>query len=350
MHCVECEQIEDFFFEQTTMWIALPTKDSCSKLSQWLSETGQHAETYCQNGLTVVIGASELAQFIMGFNGAINARELAATMISTSAGDEPTVKDLHRVITGEALVNRHHGEWIVGALEANRYESWFQPIVHAQGDAAGQVFAHEALFRMFDNDNTMIPPGHVFSLADKSDLLFSLDLAARRSAVDCASRAKLGGKLFINFNPSSIYDPSYCLRTTAAAISERGFRPEDIVFELTETHKARDMVHLKGILAFYRSAGFAVALDDVGSGYASLNLLHEVRPDYTKIDMELIRGVDKDAYKQAIVSNLVDMSRLNGVRTVAEGIETEGEAEWMRGVGVDYLQGYFFGKPEKRAA
>jgi EAL domain-containing protein (putative c-di-GMP-specific phosphodiesterase class I) len=190
-----------------------------------------------------------------------------------------------------------------------------------------------------------MPPGMVFPLAEQSDLLFSIDLVARRSAVEYAARGKPSGKLFINFNPSSIYDPSYCLRSTAAAISEIGLKPQDIVFEVTETHQATDLNHLKGILAFYRSNGFGVALDDIGSGWSGLNLLEQLRPDYVKIDMELIRNIDRNSYKQNIVQHLINIAKGNRTKVVAEGIETQAEADTVSEMGADLLQGFLIAKP-----
>ncbi|GEK11109.1 hypothetical protein PPEP_a2198 [Pseudoalteromonas peptidolytica F12-50-A1] len=207
------------------------------------------------------------------------------------------------------------------------------------------VFANEALFRLFDNENNMVPPNFVFNLAEQSGLLFSLDLIARKSAVEHAAKAGLHSKIFINFNPSSIYDPSYCLRSTASAISELGFQPQDIVFEVTETHQARDMNHLRGILAFYRSCGFGVALDDIGSGWSSLSMLAQLRPDYIKIDMELGRHIGSNQHKRNIVSHLIQLAHENGIAVIAEGAESQHEAQVLREIGADFLQGYYFAKP-----
>ncbi|MEQ9334676.1 EAL domain-containing protein [Thalassobaculum sp.] len=245
----------------------------------------------------------------------------------------------------EVLVNRFKAGWIVDAIDGGRYTTWFQPIVAASDPDPARPFAREGLFRMSDRDGTLIPPAHVFAVAQDAGLLFSLDLVARRSAVEAAARARVRSKVFVNFNPSSVYDPAYCLRTTAAAIADLGMRPSDVVFELTETHRANDKAHLKGILAFYRQAGFGVALDDVGAGWSGLTLLHELRPDYVKIDMDLIRDVQDDPFKQTIVHHLLSIAREHGIRTIAEGIETEAEARWLRGEGVDYLQGYLYGRP-----
>ncbi|MEM6492031.1 MAG: EAL domain-containing protein, partial [Pseudomonadota bacterium] len=139
--------------------------------------------------------------------------------------------------------------------------------------------------------------------------------------------------------------PAYCLRTTASVVQDVGLKPQNIVFEVTESDQARDLRHLKGILAFYRNAGFQVALDDVGAGYSSLNLLAEVRPDYMKLDMDLARNIDTDDYKKNIVEHLMAIARSNGTKVVAEGIETEGERDWMTAHGADYMQGYLFARP-----
>ena len=183
-------------------------------------------------------------------------------------------------------------------------------------------------------------------------MLFQLDLAARCSAVDCAHEQGLGGdkKLFINFNPSSIYDPSYCLRETTKYIADLGIRPEQIVFEVVESHHVENKDHLRGILTFYRQAGFDVALDDVGSGYSGLNLMRDLKPSYVKIDMDLIRNVDKDDYRQNIVSNLISMTHANAGKVICEGIETQEELDWLQNNGADLMQGFLLARPDEKIA
>jgi EAL domain-containing protein (putative c-di-GMP-specific phosphodiesterase class I) len=96
---------------------------------------------------------------------------------------------------------------------------------------------------------------------------------------------------------------------------------------------------------YYRNAGFKVALDDLGSGYGSLKLLSRLKPDFVKLDIDLIRGVDHDAYKAAIAGTIFELARKLGVATVAEGIETEAEWAWVRDHGADYAQGFFIARP-----
>jgi EAL domain-containing protein (putative c-di-GMP-specific phosphodiesterase class I) len=351
MWCADCEKIDQYIYETTHLWMHLPTTDSFGKVAALCGANGYEAEQFNSHGIKVVVEKSGFARFITQLYGATNGQERAGTNIVSTEGDVPGPVDLGRVTTLEVFVARYRSQWICDAIEQETSESWYQPIVHADSTAdAPQIFAYEALFRMRDDQGTIMPPHMVFQMAEHANLLFSLDLVARRTAVEGAAMAKLPGKLFVNFNPSSVYDPAYCLRTTAAAIHELGMKPADVVFEITETHRVTDIVHLKGILQFYRSAGFGVALDDIGSGWSSLNMLHEFSPDYVKIDMDLCRDIHSNDTKQNIVSHLLSIARKAGIKTIAEGIETESEAAWLREAGADYLQGYLFGKPEPKGS
>ena len=89
-----------------------------------------------------------------------------------------------------------------------------------------------------------------------------------------------------------------------------------------------------------------MALDDLGAGYGSLNLLHQLQPDVIKLDRELIRGVDRDPYKAVIAEKLLELAQKLGITTLAEGIETAGELQWVRDHGVDLVQGFFIARPQ----
>lgn len=255
----------------------------------------------------------------------------------------PTPQDLPRVEPLSRLVLRIRSGWLLAMLEERRLTSYFQPIVHAATPT--EVYGHEALLRGVAADGTLIPPSHLFDTARGAGLLFQLDLAARRSAIANAASHGLTGKLFVNFAPTAIYDPASCLRSTVAAIDQAGIARSDVVFEIVETERAHDPAHLRKILDYYRGAGFRIALDDVGSGYSSLNLIHLLRPDVLKLDMELVRGVDTDPYKARIAANLLDVATSLGIDALAEGIETQAELEWVREHGAKFVQGYLIAKP-----
>ena len=160
-----------------------------------------------------------------------------------------------------------------------------------------------------------------------------------------AARLAVEGNIFINFNPTSVYDPAYCLRSTMKAVEESGIPSERIVFEVTESEEVREGTHLKNILDFYRRGGLRVALDALGSGYASLNLLADLRPDFIKLDSGIVRDVDSDPYRAAIAGKLIELAHELEVTVVAEGVETEEQWRWLADNGADYAQGYLFARP-----
>jgi EAL domain-containing protein (putative c-di-GMP-specific phosphodiesterase class I) len=344
MYCADCESVDDYFFQTTFFWIFVPTVETFGKVAGLCGSMQLPAKQESTHCISCEVSKSAVQNFLTSLNGALQGKESENTKVTTTSQYQiPNIDEMARMTTLEVLIHRFQAKWLVESVEKERFETWYQPIICAKNQSH---FANEGLFRIRDDHNSIVPPALAFKLAEQSDLLFSLDLVARRSAVECAAKAKLNGKLFINFNPSSIYDPSYCLRATAASIHEIGMRPEDVVFEVTETHRANDINHLKGILAFYRNAGFQVALDDIGSGWSGLNLLQSLRPDYVKIDMELVRNVHQDTYKQNIVTNLIRIAKASEIQVIAEGIETEEEAEWLRDAKADFLQGYLYGKPK----
>lgn len=129
------------------------------------------------------------------------------------------------------------------------------------------------------------------------------------------------------------------------AIDDAGIERSQVVFEIVETERTHAPKHLRNILDYYRGAGFRIALDNVGSGYSSLNLIHLLRPDIVKLDMELVRDVDQDPYRARIAANLLDIANTLGIDALAEGIETEGELAWVQQHGAKYVQGFLIARP-----
>lgn len=270
--------------------------------------------------------------------------ELADTRALLVPGQrEPTLADFHRVSSlGQYLAARRAG-WLVELLAAERTTAHFQPIVLAADTS--RVFAQEALLRGLASDGSLVAPGRMFGLGREAGLLFQLDLAARRTAIRAAHRNGLDVPVFVNFTPTSVYDPVNCLRSTIGLIDELGLRRENVVFEVIESEQVSDADHLNRVLDHYRAHGFRVALDDVGSGHSGLNMIHRLRPDFVKLDRGLVSGVDGDAYKATVAGKLLEMCRELGVRSIAEGVETPGELAWLREHGADLVQGYLIARP-----
>jgi EAL domain-containing protein (putative c-di-GMP-specific phosphodiesterase class I) len=119
----------------------------------------------------------------------------------------------------------------------------------------------------------------------------------------------------------------------------------NIIFEVIETELVKDQKHLQKILNFYKKQGFKIALDDVGEGYSNLNLLIDMKPDIIKIDRNIISEIDKSPMKKSVYKALYDIANSNGIKVLAEGIERIEEFKTLKSIGVDFVQGFYFGKP-----
>ena len=216
----------------------------------------------------------------------------------------------------------------------------FQPILDL---ADGSVWAYEALVRGPGGE-----PAHTILDRVTDETRYRFDQAARVKAIELAGRLfprDSGTRLSINFMPNAVYEPNACIRASLEAARRVDFSHRRIMFEFTEQERFRDIAHVKRIVAAYRKQGFLTALDDFGAGFAGLSLLANFRPDLIKIDMDLLRGLDTDAARYAIVSGVVAIARALGVTVLAEGVETAAELDALRGLGITLVQGYYFSRP-----
>ncbi len=230
-----------------------------------------------------------------------------------------------------------------GADFAIPFSMAFQPIVDL---AHGSVFAHEALVRGVDGQGA---DSILSQVADGNRYAF--DQQCRVKAIEMATQLNLaasGARLSINFMPNAVYEPRACIRLTLATAMRTGFPLDRIIFEFTEDEKL-DANHLLNILRTYRAMGFKTAIDDFGAGYAGLGLLSKFQPDIVKLDMELIRGVDRDPVKQRIVGSLLKLLNDLGSEVICEGVETLDELKALQNLGATYIQGYVLARPAFQA-
>lgn len=215
----------------------------------------------------------------------------------------------------------------------------FQPIIDVR---TNKIFAHEALVRGPLGEGA----GTVLERVDATNR-YAFDQQCRVKAIELASCLFPGEGtvgLSINFMPNAVYEPRACIRLTLAAAMRAKFPTQNIIFEFTENEQL-DTAHLFNILRAYRDMGFRTAIDDFGAGHAGLALLADFQPDIAKLDMALIRGIDTDSARQKIVKHTVTMLHDLGVTPLCEGIETMGELEVLKDLGVNLMQGYLIARP-----
>lgn len=218
----------------------------------------------------------------------------------------------------------------------------FQPIIDMKDN---RIYGYETLTRGVQEDGSLMYPDILFAKSKRNDYNFKLDRLCRESALKTAATKKVHQKVFINFIPTSIYDPEFCLNSTVKWAKQLEFDPSQIVFEVVETELVKDQEHLKKILQYYREKGFKIALDDVGEGYSSLNMLIELKPDIIKIDRNIISDIDRNELKQSVYKALYTLAKEHNITVLAEGIETAYELDMIKSIGVDLAQGYYFAKP-----
>jgi EAL domain-containing protein (putative c-di-GMP-specific phosphodiesterase class I)/GGDEF domain-containing protein len=208
----------------------------------------------------------------------------------------------------------------------------------------GEVIGYEALSRGPEGTE-FEHPDKLFSAAYDADLVLRLERICRRRAFAAAERLPEGRKLFVNIEPDAVGDPQLRDIMSMQLVEGKVLSPTEIVLELTERCAVNDFSAFRSTLEYLRALGFAIAVDDAGAGYGSLQALAEVRPEWLKVDLSLIRGVDSDEVRARLIESLVTFSTNVGSHLIAEGIETEAELHTLRSLGVRYGQGFLFGRP-----
>ena len=341
--CERCETLPKRYSGELDLYLSAPVEGTRATLCTLLERGNMPTED--RNGMVLVRPQpDQLQDMVTRLIDGMGESERADTRVLVlQRGNTPQFNDLARMQSLESFLNRIGGDSVIELLRAGRLVTYVQPIVHCADP--GRVFAYECLTRGLNADGSLIAPDNLFGVARGADLLFYLDRECRVTSIRSAGSLAGPAKLFINFNPATIYQPEYCLLTTMNALNTYGLTKDDVVFELVESDKARDIEHLISILDYYRDRGFEVALDDFGTGYNSLTTLNQLRPNYVKLDIELIRNVDRDEFKQAITRSIFTLTNELGIRTIAEGVERDEEYRWVKDAGADLVQGFLFAKP-----
>jgi len=343
--CSRCETVPEKIEGRGGLYLWFPVSHTLNKVISALTKAKLEfrllEESKC---LYIMLEGIAKEKFSAIASSALTNQELKETKVLWMREvEQPQLSDFYRSTSLSSFINFSNSDWLLDLLSEERFTTHFQPIVYTSDTS--KIFAQEALLRGIDEQGNLIYPGRIFAQAESAGIIFQLDALARTRAIHEAHVHEIKELLFINFSPTSVYDPATCLRRTVQAIDESGIPHSNIVFEVGESQHPPDMDHLIKILRFYREAGFLIALDDFGSGSSNLNLMHQLRPDFIKLDMQLIRNVQQDYYKALITEKMLEIACKLEIKTVAEGVETLEEFEWVRQRGATFVQGYLVGKP-----
>jgi EAL domain-containing protein (putative c-di-GMP-specific phosphodiesterase class I)/GGDEF domain-containing protein len=242
----------------------------------------------------------------------------------------------------DAVLRAHLNE----ILARRQLSALFQPIVHMQ---SGEIIAYEGLIRG-PSDSPLHAPMNLFKVARNNGLTVEVEHLCRKVVLERFAEQALPGKLFLNVSPECLLQRDARHGETLEYIREIGINPDRVIIELTENQPTYDYDLMREAVLHYRNMGFQIAIDDLGEGFSSLRLWSELRPEYVKIDMHFIQGINHDPVKLQFVRSIQEIAEKSNTLVIAEGIETQAELLVLRDVGVAFGQGYHLGRPHPTPA
>ena len=226
-------------------------------------------------------------------------------------------------------------------IESGSLHPHFQPIVDLR---RGEVIGFEALIRG-PNGSPLQYPDALFRAAIEHGLQLELELACRKATLEKYAELRPGSKLFLNISASLLGSDKHQEGFTEELLIALNIPMSDIVIELSEQHPFDNHGLTVAAVEHYRKMGFAIAIDDLGSGYSGLKLWNELRPEYVKIDKHFISSVDRDPVKKEFVRSICNIAQAMRCMVIGEGVERLEELRALQQLGVNIGQGYFLGMP-----
>lgn len=226
-------------------------------------------------------------------------------------------------------------------IRGGRLRVVFQPILEFR---TGRVTAREGLIRP-PADGPFSDAGALFEAASRVDMLWDLERACREATFAAAENLPPGEFLFTNLSPQVFCDPRIVDEVVALCRNASRFEPSHITLELTERNETVGVNVLADQAEQFRQHGFQFAIDDVGAGTSGLNRIMRLRPNWLKLDRELVSNLDSDPFRRNLIQFFVHFARLSSMMLLAEGIEREEELRTAIDLGVAYGQGFLMARP-----
>ena len=309
----------------------------------------RHAFVFRGEGIRITVTAGVTSVDNRSVTGADLLAEAEAAMhgAKESGRDRVIARDL---VDGDGPDERRAwSERVRQATERGLFVLTSQPIVEL---ASGEATQHEILLRMREDGGGLIPPAAFLATAERFGLIGGIDRWVTQQAVRLIAAHNREGrelKLEVNLSGKTMGDPRFP-DEVRHWLTNSGIDPASLVFEVTETAAVADIEHARSFAQSLARVGCRFALDDFGSGYASFYYLKHLPISYLKIDGEFVRELPQSPTDQLIVRALVDVCPGLGIKTIAEFVEDQPTIDLVKELGVDYAQGYHFGKPEPVSA
>lgn len=248
--------------------------------------------------------------------------------------------DLRRIVAEKQIENS-----MEEALEQGDFSVYLQPKCDF---ATGRMVGAEALVRWNKGDEGLVRPDDFIPIFEKNGFILRLDMFILEQVVSLLSQWKNRGlktvPIAVNFSRLHLNDSRYIPQMTQL-VDKYGVPHELIEVELTENVIFNNLECAQNVIRGLHRKGFSVAMDDFGSGYSSLNVLKNLQFDGIKLDKEFLSGFEENASAKKVIEGAVAMIKSLGIKVIAEGVETQEQADFLRQTGCDVAQGYLFSKP-----
>ena len=294
----------------------------------------------------LLAGVCDMNDDPVGFMGALDRAITAQKTIRDRAYYHENLVAFYDGALREKIKERRHIEAnMISALENDEFHVFYQPKVNI---ATGRVVGAEALVRWIRPDNEIISPGKFVPIFEENGFITEMDFAIYRTAITDIKRWLREGidvpLVSLNVSRHHLADDNFCEKLNAL-VDNIGVPHELIELEITESLLTENLNKLVETVTWFKDRGFRISIDDFGSGYSSLNLITMLPFDTLKIDGGFFLRNDLTEKNKKVITSVVTLAKSLNLETVSEGVETQVQVDFLRDLGCDMIQGFFYYKP-----
>lgn len=297
---------------------------------------------FANRSLTCSAGYARMPDDGSSFEEVLDRAEFALSMSKSIIGSlDRYTPQMRNSIVEESVLEKQ----LADAVMNNQLVVYYQPKLSL---TTGKIVGLEALIRWQHPDGRLIPPGEFIPIAERSMMITQI---TRFVLYEACRQARLWQRLglpeivmSVNMSSTDFYQDNVCAMVQKA-LTHNDLQPEFLEIELTESLALKDIDGTVARMNELREAGIGIAMDDFGTGYSSLSYIQMLPFTMVKLDRSFVIQMEQDKVIEEIVKSVVRIAKTKGIHTIAEGVETDSQADMLRALGCEQVQGYLYGKP-----
>lgn len=310
--------------------------DILSQVAAPMNIVGRNLSLTCSIGVAVYPDDGDLFETLL--------KRSDMAMYHAKEAGRNTYRFFTEQINTDSLAHLRIAHSLRQAVKENQFTLHYQPQIDLR---TGQLIGAEALIRWNHPTEGLVPPGDFIGIAEQTGLIVEIgDWVLHEACRQAKAWQKAGLPLVVAVNISAVqFRRGDFEQSILSALGQSGLAPQYLEIELTESVLLHDMDNMMSLINRLKDLGLKLAIDDFGTGYSSLSYLKKFKVDRLKIDQSFVRDIARDPEDRAIVSAIVQMARSLNLRSIAEGVETAAQLEFLSEQGCDEAQGYFYSRP-----